>query len=81
MGSQPLCLTYGLSNKSQPVLNNTLVMSCSVHCVFSVNINNIFTDFFRMPVFKWCNIYYFPTKQNIIIDYIKLFVVWGKGPH
>lgn len=45
MGSQPLCLTYGLSNKSLPVLNNTLVMSCSVHCVFSVNINNIFTDF------------------------------------
>lgn len=48
MGSQLLCLTiwFEYKNKSQTGLNNTLVMSCSVHCLFSVNINNIFTAFF-----------------------------------
>lgn len=30
--------------KEQTGLNNTLVMSCSVHCLFSVNTNIIFTD-------------------------------------
>lgn len=48
MGSQPLCLNiwFEYKNKSQTGLNNTLVMSCSVHCLFSVNIINIFTDLF-----------------------------------
>lgn len=48
MGSQPLCLNmwFEYKNKNQTGLNNTLVMSCSVHCLFSVNINNIFTDLF-----------------------------------
>lgn len=68
MGSQLRCLNiwFEYKNKSQTGLNNTLVMSCSVHCLFSVNINNIFTDLFsRMPVFKQCYIYYF--GQNRIL--------------